>query len=76
MFYDLDTPVTLAALDDARPAYVGPDGFKHYDLVLSYTGGPALDALKVRLGARRVAPTTAPVLITGSIDREHQTAPS
>lgn len=55
-FYDLDTPVTLAALDENRPAYVGPDGFSGYDLVLSYTGGPALDALRTRLGARRVAP--------------------
>ena len=61
VFYDLDTPVTLAALDGAgagapRPAYVGPQGFAGYDLVLSYTGGPALDALRTRLGARRVAP--------------------
>lgn len=57
VFYDLDTPVTLAALEgSARPAYVGPDGFSGYDLVLSYTGGPALDALRSRLGARRVAP--------------------
>ena len=56
VFYDLDTPVTLAALDAGRPAYVGPDGFAGYDLVLSYTGGPALDALRTRLGARRVAP--------------------
>ncbi|RYC30675.1 glycosyltransferase [Lichenibacterium minor] len=56
VFYDLDTPVTLAALDEKRPAYVGPDGFSGYDLVLSYTGGPALDALRARLGARRVAP--------------------
>ncbi|WP_237479040.1 CgeB family protein [Lichenibacterium dinghuense] len=57
LFYDLDTPVTLAALDGgAPPAYVGPDGFSGYDLVLSYTGGPALDALRTRLGARRVAP--------------------
>jgi len=58
VFYDLDTPVTLAALGSAavRPAYVGPDGFAGYDLVLSYTGGPALDQLETRLGARRVAP--------------------
>ncbi len=58
VFYDLDTPVTLAALGSAaaRPAYVGPDGFAGYDLVLSYTGGPALDQLATRLGARRVAP--------------------
>lgn len=57
VFYDLDTPVTLAALGaDNRPAYVGPRGFADYDLVLSYTGGRALEELKNRLQARRVAP--------------------
>lgn len=57
VFYDLDTPVTLANLEaDRRPAYVGPRGFADYDLVLSYTGGRALDMLRERLGARRVAP--------------------
>lgn len=56
VFYDLDTPVTLAALAESRPAYVGPRGFADYDLVLSYTGGRALDELETRLGARRVAP--------------------
>ena len=57
VFYDLDTPVTLAALGaDTRPPYVGPRGFADYDLVLSYTGGRALDDLQSRLGARRVAP--------------------
>ncbi|WP_131114059.1 CgeB family protein [Lichenihabitans psoromatis] len=57
VFYDLDTPVTLANLaGDARPAYVSARGFADYDLVLSYTGGRALDELRDRLGARRVAP--------------------
>ena len=63
VFYDLDTPVTLSRLAEAggldgrhRPDYVGPAGFSGYDLVLSYTGGPALDALSALLGARRVAP--------------------
>ena len=57
VFYDLDTPVTLANLEGgARPAYVGPNGFGDYDLVLSYTGGRALAALQSKLGARRVAP--------------------
>ena len=57
VFYDLDTPVTLSQLEGAaRPAYVGPRGFADYDLVLSYTGGRTLDALRTRLGARRVAP--------------------
>ena len=57
IFYDLDTPVTLAALAAGEPvAYLPPEGLAGFDLVLSYTGGPALDALAGRLGARRVAP--------------------
>ncbi|HYZ20692.1 MAG TPA: glycosyltransferase [Rhodopila sp.] len=56
-FYDLDTPVTLANLQAGRPvSYVGPNGFRGFDLVLSYTGGKALDLLRSRLGAGRVAP--------------------
>ncbi len=62
-FYDLDTPVTLARLQAGEPVdYIGPGGLAGFDLVLSYTGGAALDALKTRLGARRVA------AIYGSVD--------
>lgn len=57
VFYDLDTPVTLAHVrGNQRPAYIGPDGLAGYDLVLSYTGGGALDELRDRLGAARTAP--------------------
>ena len=57
VFYDLDTPVTLAALAaGASVPYLPPEGLGGFDLVLSYTGGPALGALASRLGARRVAP--------------------
>ncbi|HEX8694216.1 MAG TPA: glycosyltransferase [Longimicrobium sp.] len=57
VFYDLDTPVTLDSLRTGRPvAYLPPDGLGGFDLVLSYTGGRALDELRTRLGARRVAP--------------------
>ena len=57
VFYDLDTPVTLAALAaGVAVPYLPPEGLGGFDLVLSYTGGPALDALRERLGARRVAP--------------------
>ncbi|HSK39190.1 MAG TPA: glycosyltransferase, partial [Arenibaculum sp.] len=57
VFYDLDTPVTLARMDAGeRVAYIGPRGLADFDLVLSYTGGAALDELRGRLGARRVAP--------------------
>lgn len=57
VFYDLDTPVTLAALESGeRPPYIGPGGLSGFDLVLSFTGGRALEELRDRLGARRVAP--------------------
>ncbi len=56
-FYDMDTPVTLKALDsEATRAYLPADGLGGFDLVLSYTGGRALGELKTRLGARMVAP--------------------
>ncbi len=56
-FYDLDTPVTLARLSRGEDIdYIGPNGLADFDLVLSYTGGAALDALRTRLGARSVAP--------------------
>jgi spore maturation protein CgeB len=55
-FYDLDTPVTLAALDDGlHPDYLPAEGLGGFDIVLSYTGGAALTQLRTRLGARRVA---------------------
>ena len=64
-FYDLDTPVTLDRLAAGeRPDYLPPAGLGGFDLVLSYTGGRALDALRTRLGARRVAP------LYGSVDPE------
>lgn len=57
VFYDLDTPVTLARLKDGEQVgYVGERGLADFDLVLSYTGGRALQLLRERLGARRVAP--------------------
>jgi spore maturation protein CgeB len=55
VFYDLDTPVTLAHLGEGVP-YLPQDGLGGFDLVLSYTGGAALQALRTRLGARRTAP--------------------
>jgi spore maturation protein CgeB len=57
LFYDLDTPVTLGRLQRGEAvAYVGPRGFQDYDLVLSYTGGLALDLLRDVTGARRAVP--------------------
>jgi len=62
-FYDLDTPVTLARLAAGEPVdYVPPEGLGCFDLVFSYTGGGALEALRTQLGARRVMP------LYGSVD--------
>ena len=65
-FYDLDTPVTLNKLRAGEPVeYLSPRGLRDYDLVLSYTGGPALPELRSRLGAQRTVP------LYGSVDPEH-----
>ncbi len=57
VFYDLDTPITLATLEAREHVpYLGPNGLRDYELVLSFTGGSALSQLQSRLGARRVAP--------------------
>jgi spore maturation protein CgeB len=57
VFYDLDTPVTLAGLRAGQAVpYIGLRGLRDFDLVLSFTGGRALDDLEALLGARRVAP--------------------
>lgn len=55
LFYDLDTPVTLDTLRAGKSvSYVPSRGLGDFDLVLSYTGGTALEELRSDLGARRV----------------------
>jgi spore maturation protein CgeB len=70
-FYDLDTPVTLAALDRGEHVeYLPRHGLHDFDLVLSYTGGRALDKLRSQAGARRAVP------LYGSVDPDvHCPAP-
>ena len=56
IFYDMDTPVTLSRLERGEAVeYLPADGLAEFDLVLSYTGGEALDQLKYKLRARRTA---------------------
>jgi spore maturation protein CgeB len=63
VFYDLDTPVTLERLDRGEAVeYLPHDGYARFDLVLSFTGGRSLDAIRTRLGARRAVP------LYGSVD--------
>lgn len=62
-FYDLDTPVTLERIRAGQSvSYIGERGLRDFDLVLSYTGGAALEGLRSRLGAVSVAP------LYGSVD--------
>jgi spore maturation protein CgeB len=63
VFYDMDAPITLDRLERGAPVeYLPRDGLAPFDLVLSFTGGRAPDALRARLGARAVAP------LYGSVD--------
>ncbi len=65
VFYDLDTPVTLARVQAGETlSYIGPRALQDFDLVLSYTGGMALTELQTELHARAVAP------LYGSVDPE------
>jgi spore maturation protein CgeB len=66
VFYDMDTPVTLARLAAGETvAYLPPEGLGGFDLVLSYTGGEALVRLERDLGARRALP------LYGHVDPDH-----
>lgn len=56
VYYDLDTPVTLARLASDEPVdYVRADQFAAFDRVLSFVGGPTLDLLRREYGARAVS---------------------
>ncbi len=50
-FYDIDTPVTLAALDRAACQYLSPELIPGYDVYLSFTGGPTLRRLEQQFGS-------------------------
>jgi spore maturation protein CgeB len=63
LFYDMDAPVTLDRLARGEVVdYLPREGLAPFDLVLSFTGGEALEALRTRLGAQAVAP------LYGSVD--------
>jgi spore maturation protein CgeB len=55
-FYDIDTPITAAALDRGDGEYLSRALVPRYDLYLSFTGGPLLVRLEREFGARRAAP--------------------
>ena len=52
-FYDIDTPVTLAAVEAGRCAYLEARQIPGYHVYLSFTGGPTLDRLRDAFGSPR-----------------------
>lgn len=50
-FYDIDTPVTLQKLARGDFEYLTPALIPHFDLYLSFTGGPILDRIEEVLGS-------------------------
>ena len=56
-FYDIDTPVTVAALRKGDAEYLRPDQVPLFTRYLSFTGGPFLSqVLEGELGALRASP--------------------
>jgi spore maturation protein CgeB len=55
-FYDIDTPVTLAAIESGACRYLSAELIARYDLYLSFTGGPTLERLACAFGARMARP--------------------
>jgi spore maturation protein CgeB len=55
-FYDIDTPVTIRAVQHGTCEYLTRDLIPRYGLYLSFTGGPMLDHLEKHFGAVRPRP--------------------
>ena len=52
-FYDIDTPITLAALASGRETYIARRQIPQLQCYFSFTGGPTLQELRAKFGARR-----------------------
>lgn len=64
VFYDLDTPITLQALEAGTCDYLRRDQIPEFDLYLSFTGGGILESLEQTWGARQALP------LYGCVDAE------
>ena len=51
-FYDIDTPITIAALEAGTCDYVDVAVIRGFGIYWSFSGGPALTVLQERFGAR------------------------
>jgi spore maturation protein CgeB len=55
-FYDIDTPVTVSRLASDTCEYLDRAQVPHFDLYLSFAGGPILERLSSEFGASRPRP--------------------
>ena len=55
-FYDIDTPVTLAKIEKGDYEYLHPGLIPHYNMYLSFTGGPTLARLEEQYGSPMARP--------------------
>lgn len=76
LFYDIDTPITVAQLRArGRTEYLDPELIPHYATYLSFTGGPVLRELEDRFGAARAVPfycSVDPELYQPTIDDKYR----
>ena len=68
LFYDIDTPITLARLEANEKGYIARESIPKLDAYLSFTGGPTLELIEQQLGA----PVALPLYC--SVDAELYTA--
>ena len=64
MFYDIDTPVTLAKLEKGDYDYLKPEQIKNFDHYLSFSGGPILDNIMDRYNS----PSALPLYCSVDVD--------
>lgn len=55
-FYDTDTPLTMRRLASHQLDYLTEELIPRYQIYFSFTGGPSLELIQRRYGARRVLP--------------------
>ena len=55
-FYDIDTPVTVAKLEEGDLDYLSRALVRKYDLYLSFTGGPMLERIETKFGSPMARP--------------------
>ena len=56
VFYDIDTPITMAMLEEGNVGYITPELIRRYHAYLSFTGGPLLHRIETHYGSPMARP--------------------